>query len=292
MSTNDYNDMLNKIKSTKDKVNEGITKHLLKIDIPDNIITGRFLPNLKDINEETGDIPTEFSHYFHFINSKLDNSTIYLNCLNTVGKRCPVCTKSIYFYRNPDPIQKARSKPISRKHNFITNFYVISDLKNPQNNGKVMLIKYGKQIDMKIKSALEGELSKFYGTKIYRLDSEGCSFMIKPEKNSAAKDAWTTYTNSSFLPAGPIDGMTEEKMAQIMDSIIAITPLHNKCKTEEEMNEILNKHYLINDIAHQTREVVNNVDAVTTSSTPTTPSSPKSSDVSEDELDKMLQELG
>ena len=297
-----YNDILNKIVNAKDKANDGVSKHILKTDIVGNVITGRFLANINDINAETGEIPTNFSSYCHFIKSKIDNSTIFVNCLNTIGLRCPVCSKSVEMWRSSDPILKKRSEGIRRQHNFITNFYVINDLKTPENNGKVKLLKYGKQIDGKIVSALEGDLAKFYGTKIYRLDGEGCTFMIKAEKNSDTKDpskSWVTYANSAFLPPSAIEGMTEEKMVEITKNIIAITPLYNKCKTSEELVELMNKHYFINDVQHQSNVIVDGITSALSTpkseekvETKAETKAPKTESINETELDKMIEELG
>jgi hypothetical protein len=291
-----YNELLNKIVSTKDKANDGVSKLLLKTDIIGNVITGRFLPNLLDINEETGEIPTDFSSYCHFVKSKIDNATIYINCLNTIGVRCPVCSKSIEMWRSTDEKIKKRSESIRRQHSFITNFYVINDLKNPDNNGKVKLLKYGKQIDGKIKSALEGELATFYGKRIYRLDGEGCTFMIKAEKNSDTKNpnqSWVTYANSTFLPASPIPNMTDEIMEQIQKNIIHITPLYNKCKTGDELMDILNKHYFINDIQEQSNAAVKEITSPFTSSEkPEVKPSGKVETIDESQLDSMIKELG
>jgi hypothetical protein len=293
-----YDEILNKIVKSKDKVNEDNSKFIIKTDTIGNVITGRFLPNLKDINPETGEIPSEISVYFHFIKSKIDNSTIFVNCLNTNGKSCPVCSKSIALWRSNDPNEKEKSKGIRRQHSFITNFYVINDQKKPENNGKVMLLKYGKQIDMKVKAATEGDLAKFYGTRIYRLDQEGCTFMIKPEKNSESKESWVTYTNSTFLPACGIDGITPDKIKEIMENVLAIKPMYNKFKTVDELNDIMNKHYFINDIQHESKTIVENLTNTTVTKTSTTVA-PKAETtkasvetIDESELDKMIAELG
>lgn len=299
----DYEKMLNNIVSVKEKMNDGISKHILKTDTIGNVITGRVLPNIKDIDPETGAIPTEYSYYCHFVRSKIDNSNMYVNCLNTLGKPCPICKKSIEMWKSGDESKKKRSEGIRRQHNFVTNFYVINDVKNPANNGKVMLLKYGKQLDMKIKGALEGELAEFYGKRIYRLDEQGCTFMIKAEKNADtknSKNSYVTYTNSTFLPAGPIVGMTPEKMNEIMDATHCLSAPHQVCKTPQELIDLLNKHYFINDVQQTSNADVEtftgNTGASTgTGSSDTDSSNSKKSDVAsvdEATLDDMIKELG
>lgn len=287
-----YEEMLNNIVSIKEKTNDGITKHILKTDTIGNVITGRLIPNIKDQNPETGAIPTEYSYYYHFIRSKIDNSNMYVNCLNTLGKPCPICKKSIEMWKSGDESKKERSKSIRRQHSFVTNFYVINDVKNPANNGKVMLLKYGKQLDMKIKGALEGELAQFYGKRIYRLDEQGCTFMIKPEKNAEGKNSYVTYSNSTFLPAGPIADMTPEKMNEIMTSIHCLSAPHQICKTPEELIDLMNKHYFINDVQQNSNADVAKFTGSVSTDTPSTPSGSKVDSVDEATLDDMIKELG
>jgi hypothetical protein len=239
MTMINYDEILSKIVAASTKNKDAVD--YLKIDIIGNTITGRFLPNFSDVENSV------WQMYHHGWTSKIDNSGIFQLCPNTNGQRCPTCKASISMWKGTDPVQKEDSKQIRRRQNWVTNFYVISDIKHPENNGTVQLLKFGKQIHQKYEMATKGDDKDIYGSKILRLDEQGCSFRIKCEQNSDSKDAWPTYTNSGFLPQSKIDGMTEEKIKEIYGSVKNLTTLYTQ-KSYNDLLAELNKHFFSNDV--------------------------------------------
>jgi hypothetical protein len=236
-----YDEILNKIIDANTKTDISNSKDYIKIDIIGNTITGRLLPNIKDVAHST----TEYFH--HGWKSKIDGGGIFQLCPNTYGQKCPTCNKSITMWRGTDPIQKELSKQIRRRQNWLVNFYVINDVKNPKNNGTVKILKYGMQIKKKYDMATTGVDKEIYGSKIWRLDDKGVNFRIICEQNSEAKEAWPTYTNSGFIPSAPIEGMTDEKINQILNNVFDLTKGFQR-KTYDELLAELNKHFFSNDI--------------------------------------------
>jgi hypothetical protein len=184
----------------------------------------------------------------------------------------------------------------------MVNWYTISDTKDPKNNGTVKILRYGFQIEAKIKLATEGEDKNIFGPRVWRLDNEGCNFRIKCEQNSQSKEAWPTYTNSSFLPASPIEGMTDEKQQQILNSVFDLTKQF-ELKSYDELERELNKHFLIGDIID-----INSMGKTTSQQIPaleiqqesvqnesskvkTQESANTVNNIPESEIDKMLAEL-
>lgn len=293
----DYDKILKNIVDSKVKPTDSKSKNFLKTDTIGNVIIGRFLPYLKDLTHS--DIP----YFHHGWKSKLDNAGLFYLCPNSYGEKCPICTKSIQMWKSNDDILKKQSEGLRRRQNWMINFYVISDLKNPDNNGTVKIFKFGKQVRAKIDMAMEGQDKEIYGQRIWRLDAEGCSFRIMTEKNSSSKEGWPTYANSGFLPPTTISGMTNEKIGDILtNQVFDLTALFKKHTAAELIGE-MQKHYFTNEIATIAQV---STPVATTGSTPlvnipnmesaapkqeTRNESPSQSSITETELDKMLADL-
>lgn len=276
------------------------SKNFLKTDMIGNSITGRFLPNIKDVENSI----YEYAH--HGFKSKIDGSGIFQLCPSTWREKCPTCKNSIAMWKSENPVDKDTSKFIRRRQNWLVNFYVINDVKHPENNNTVKILKYGKQIKAKYDMATTGDDKDIYGTKIWRLDEQGCSFRIKCEQNSESKEAWPTYTNSGFLPPSKIEGMTEAKINEILNSVFNLNKLYTS-KSYNDMLTELNTHFFGNNIVSinapteslsmpvtesktpvQQQEKVQNTEEATTS---TSKNAAGGSNLSDTELDNMLKEL-
>jgi len=319
MSNIDYNAILNTIVEASKRKGSTDPKNILKTDTIGNTIVGRLVPNLKDV-------ANSILHYYHHgWRSKLDGSGIFQLCPYTFGGKCPTCARSTKLWKSTDPVEKQNSIGIRRRENYMVNFYVIADKANPKNNNTLKLLKYGKQISDKIKLATEGMDKEIYGEKVWRLDELGCNFRIICEQNSSpdknknnTKEVWPTYSNSSFLPASRIEGMTDERIQEILESVFDLSKLFPTL-TWEQMTKEMDKHYFVNGIndVQTTMASVITTDPVgktlnedkpadkpaetpaVATVTNTQPSVPVaavdnkliSGGVNEDQLDKMLEEL-
>ncbi len=281
-----YNEIFNTIVETSKKSNNNASKEYLKFDIIGNTIVGRFVPNIKNPASSI------YGYYHHGWKSKLDGTGMFFLCPNTYGEKCPICAKSSEMWKSNDPVIKELSKTTRRRSNWLANFYIISNPKNVEDEGKIKLFRFGKQIRDKYTLATEGDDAQFYGSRIFRLDDQGCSFRIKCEQNSTSKEAWPTYTNSSFLPATAIPDMTDEKIELIHNSVIDLTKLF-KTSTRAELVDALNKHYLGNEISEipeikktQEKEVSKQETIVESKVLET------KKEVTDSTIDDMLKELG
>lgn len=221
-----------------------ILKNIIKCDIG-SVILGRFVlyaPNPKN----------SIYHYFH--HGWKTNAGQYVSylCPKTHNERCPICTKSIQFWKSDDNFLKEASKKIRRKENWMVNFYVIDDNKNPDNNGKVKIFRFGQQIEDIVNEAMSGSDKEIYGKNIWRLDN-GCSFRIQVKPNSDKKDAWPSYTSSKFLPASPIS-MSQEDVHNILKSTHDLTSIFAKL-SEDELIAELQKNYI--DDLHKEQSLMN-----------------------------------
>lgn len=103
-----------------------------------------------------------YSHNFKDV-----NGGFYQNCRTTLNdlpghsdEDCPVCRANQQFFeqfggydKTPKAQQESRRKYYRRMQR-ISNIYVVKDEKNPENEGKVFLFKYGKQIIDRLQLAI------------------------------------------------------------------------------------------------------------------------------------------
>jgi Txe/YoeB family toxin of Txe-Axe toxin-antitoxin module len=87
-----------------------------------------------------------------------------------------------------------------RKKSWICNILVISDPKNRENEGKVFLFEFGKQIFDILKEAIQPE-DKTEKPLFYYCPDSGANFKIKVKKDGQ----FPTWARSSFATPAPID---------------------------------------------------------------------------------------
>jgi hypothetical protein len=312
----DYNDIINKITTGKVEKRENFSKDYVKTDIIGNTIIGRFLPDMKTMVKTNDFTSKPFTYHHHGWKSKLDGNGLFFMCANNYGEKCPDCNQSIKMWRSEDPLVKKASEEIRKRTNHVVNFYVISNPAKPEDNGKVKLLRFGKQIHDKYVMATEGDDKQYYGDKIWRLDETGCSFRIKCEatagnanSSSGAKkkgDVYPTYNNSGFLPAGAVEGMTADKVKAIYDSTWELPALFKR-HTVKELQAELEKHFLCNDtsivqdvnteskkveVSAPTTPVVTQPTTPAVTVTPTVPATEGTTQqVVDDEIDAILKDL-
>ncbi len=126
---------------------------------------------------------------------------------------------------------------VRRLEKWLVNVYVVDDPSNPENNGKVKLLRYGKQLQKIITEAIEGEDAEEFGARIFDLGSEGVNFKIKVEQQGD----YPTYVSSRFTTAGKID-LSEDEQKDIYDNVFNLSEVFT-LKTFDELKEMLNEHY-------------------------------------------------
>lgn len=70
--------------------------------------------------------------------------------LRNIGQSDPVAKLNSEDYKSEDPNREAAAKKRTRRDNYVANILVINDKANPENNGKVFLFRFGKQVFAKI----------------------------------------------------------------------------------------------------------------------------------------------
>jgi gp32 DNA binding protein like len=134
------------------------------------------------------------------------------NCLTTNNQKCPVCEHNSILWNSGIEANKEIVRKQKRKLTYIANILVISDPKNPANEGQIKLYKFGKKIFDKISEAMNPEFAD--ETPMNPFDFwEGANFKIKIRQ----VEGYRNYDKSEFdTPAALSDD--DEKLEKIWKS--------------------------------------------------------------------------
>ena len=115
------------------------------------------------------------------------------NSLTTLGQNDPVSELNSSFWNSGVESDKEIARRQKRKLQYFSNIYVVSDPKNPDNEGKVFLFRYGKKIFDKIMESMQPAFED--ETPINPFDFwEGANFKLKIRK----VDGYWNYDKSEF----------------------------------------------------------------------------------------------
>lgn len=198
--------------------------------------TIRFLPNPPE--EEN-----EFVRLFHhgFKNFK-NGQWLIENCPTTIEEQCPVCDHNTELWETGDEDKQNIARKRKRKLQYISNILVINDPFNKENNGKVFLYSYGKQVMDKIKGLMQPKFAD--EEKINPFDFwDGCDFNLKIfTKQVSDTERYPQYTDSSFSDPSPI-AKTDKEIEEIWRQEYSLAELisEDKFKSYDEINARLQK---------------------------------------------------
>ena len=140
------------------------------------------------------------------------------NSLTTIGKKDPVSEYNRTLWNSGIEANKEIARKQKRRLTYFSNIYVVSDPKNPQNEGKVFLYKYGKKIFDKVNDLMNPEFED--ETPINPFDFwEGANFKLKIRK----VEGYQNYDKSEF-----------EKPSQLVEDE---AELERIWKTQYKLNE-------------------------------------------------------
>ncbi|MFW6219536.1 MAG: single-stranded DNA-binding protein [bacterium] len=182
----------------------------------------RFLPS------PDTDIPyvDVYSHYFSDV-----GGWFIENCPTTKGLECPVCKENTRIWDSDEDTARKRK----RKRNFYANILIVDDKKNPSNNGKVMLFKYGIKIHEKIMELIEDD-------GIMPFDYyEGANFDLKIKMIKVGNTNMPNYDSATFKDTSSIG--TDEEIEKINSSLYPIASFvsNDKFKSYDDLEEKLLK---------------------------------------------------
>jgi hypothetical protein len=162
--------------------------------------TIRFLPASPEDGDDSLPWVKIFSHGFQGPGGWLID-----NCLTTKNKQCIVCEYNSGLWNSGIEANKDIVRKQKRKLNYIANVYIVSDPKNPENEGTVKLFKFGKKIFDKITEAMNPAFED--ETPINPFDMwKGANFKLKIRK----VEGYQNYDKSEFESASPLSKNDDE----------------------------------------------------------------------------------
>jgi hypothetical protein len=115
------------------------------------------------------------------------------NSLTTIGQNDPVSEMNSAYWNSGVESDKEIARRQKRKLQYFANIYVVEDPANPQNEGKVMLYRFGKKIFDKCMEAMQPAFKD--ETPVNPFDFwEGANFKLKIRK----VDGYWNYDKSEF----------------------------------------------------------------------------------------------
>lgn len=201
---------------------------------PENTYTVRLLPYEADPSK------TMFHFYQHGWESFATGQYVSALSLQTFGERDPIAEERYKILRTGSEEEQEKAKAIYRAEKWLINVYVVNDPVNPDNNGTVKILRFGKQLYKIISDAISGEDEEELGSRIFDLSSNGVNFKIKVEKQGD----FPTYVSSKFSMPCSLEGVDDEDdQKEILDQCFDLTQVI-PTKTYQELKEMFNAHFL------------------------------------------------
>lgn len=230
--------MFESIKSALQKnTSQSSYKDILRVEVGNNY-TVRLMPNVKDPSK------TFFHYYSVGWTSFATGQYISYVSPATFGERDPVLEAKYRILRNDSESDDLKKKvdTIRRTEKWLVNAHVVKDPSNVDNDGKIMIIRYGKQLHKIIMDAIEGEGSEDYGPRIFDLSPNGCNLIIKVEKQGD----YPTYVSSKFSMPKAVEGLDDSKIENTYNNAIDLTSVL-QVKGFEEITSLMNEHLYCKD---------------------------------------------
>ena len=206
-----------------------------------NTFTVRLLPNIQDPGKT-------FFHYFvHGWESFATGQYISFTSPTTFDERDPIGEYRYKMYKTGSPAEKEKSRSIIRSEKWLVNALVIDDPLNPDNNNKVKVVRFGKQLHKIIMDAISGEDSDQFGSRVFDLSSNGCNLRIRCDDQGG----FPTYVASKFLMPSEIANVDADSTYESTTDLTKVFTI----KSYDELLQGLNEHYHVNDEISSTSDV-------------------------------------
>ena len=159
------------------------------------------------------------------------------NSLTTIGQKDPVSEYNSKLWNNGTESGKEQARKQKRRTSYYANVLVIKDPANPQNEGKVMLYKFGQKIFDKVMTAMQPEFDDEDPVNPFDL-FEGANFRIKIKMVGG----YWNYDSSDFEKPKALSE-DESKLEAIFNSQYDVHDLisADKFKSYDELSKKLNE---------------------------------------------------
>lgn len=266
----------------QDKNNSGLSE-IMKTEVG-NTYTVRLLPYTKDPKKT-------FFHFFtHGWTSFATGQYVATLSPQTFGERDPIAEERYRILRTGTEAEKEKAKAIGRSEKWLVNVYVINDPTNPDNNGKVKILRYGKQLQKIITDAIEGEEAEDFGPRIFDLSPNGVNLKIKVEKQGD----YPSYVSSKFSMPSALADVDDAKAKKIYDSAHDLEKVFS-VKSQDELKTMLDEHFhckVVKDVAEDVeQEAPAPVKAPVKAAAKPAPAKQAAATSSDDDIKSLLDEL-
>jgi len=266
---------------SKPEASNGTYNEIMKTT-PGNTYTVRLLPAANDPKN------TFFEYITHGWESFATGQYVQAMSPQTFSDRDPIAEERFRILRTGSEDEKEKVKAIKKIVKYLVNVYVVDDSSNPENNGKVKLLRYGKQLQKIILDAISGDDSDEFGPRIFDLGPEGVNFKIKCE----SQGDFPTYVSSRFT-SSPKLKLSDGERDEIYKNTYDLTKVFS-VKSYDELKQMFNEHYLcktdsVSDVVAQTASFTKPTAKLETA--PVKQESVFTSDDSDIDLDELLKDL-
>lgn len=197
---------------------------------PDNQYDLRLIPNV------TSPEKTFFHYYNQAWTSFCTGQYISVMSPQTFNKPDVIANTKFKLKNSGTEEEKRKADTIRRSENWLVNVYVISDPTNPDNNGTVKIMRFGKQLHKIIMDCLQDTDEASVGARAFDLTEHGCNFRVKVDKQGD----FPSYVTSKFLLPSAVPNAPE--VDTIMESAYDLENVF-KLKTDDEMRQTMDEHF-------------------------------------------------
>ena len=158
--------------------------------------------------------------------------------LTTLNKQDPVSEYNTQLWNTGIEANEEIARKQKRRLHYVSNVYVVSDPKNPDNEGKVFKYRFGKKIFEALKEAISPAFEDEKAINPFDLRDEGANFKIKIRK----VDGYWNYDKSEFDSPAPLF-TDENKLNDIYTSVHSLSGIiaPSEFKSYEELKEKLDR---------------------------------------------------
>ena len=158
--------------------------------------------------------------------------------LTTLNKKDPVSDYNSQLWNTGVEANKEIARKQKRRLHYVSNVYVVSDPKNPDNEGKVFKYRFGKKIFEMLKEAISPAFADEQAINPFDIRGEGANFKIKIRK----VDGYWNYDKSEFEGVSQIKE-SDEDIKTLWSSQHPLKPFlaSDNFKTYDELKEKLNR---------------------------------------------------
>lgn len=228
--------MFESIKSalTKQEVSSSY-KDILRTEV-DKTYVVRLLPNVKEPSK------TFFHFYQHGWTSFTNGRFISAVSPASFGERDPISELKYKLLRTGTDEEKKKASALTWSEKWLVNAYIVDDPTTPENNGKVKILQFGKQLHKIIMRAINGDDAEDLGPRVFSLKSDGVNLKVTCESQGGYKN----YTSSKFTMPKAIDGITDKNISTILDSVYDLEKVF-AVRSYDELKALLDEHFISSD---------------------------------------------